>query len=277
MTETATDKQKSDFLQKIRTYLDEKTKTPALPLTFVPQKTGRLDSKIGGEPYLPPGFKYPTIDLAEKQSVDGDESQLVLLAQLNFETLPHLPDFPTTGILQIYIDKNDDVYGINFDRYTEQKGWRIVYHPTIEHDESKLQTPPPVVNYDNLPFEEEHLIVPGTILEEPLTNYDYRFGEIWEEQFESEASELGLERYELAEELFPDEAGFSHKLGGYPAFTQDDPRSDEQYQAHDVLLLQINSDQKIMWGDVGIANFFISRDDLKACRFDRVMYNWDCS
>ncbi len=33
---------------------------------------------------------------------------------------------------------------------------------------------------------------------------------------------------------------------------------------------------EIMWGDAGVANFFIEEEDLKNKRFDRVMYNWDC-
>ena len=41
---------------------------------------------------------------------------LKLLAQLNFEKLPHLEGFPKKGILQFFAGcDDDDVYGINFD------------------------------------------------------------------------------------------------------------------------------------------------------------------
>ena len=33
----------------------------------------------------------------------------------------------------------------------------------------------------------------------------------------------------------------------------------------------------IMWGDVGVANFFIRPEDLKNKDFSKVLYNWDCS
>ncbi|MDE5859478.1 MAG: DUF1963 domain-containing protein, partial [Oscillospiraceae bacterium] len=33
----------------------------------------------------------------------------------------------------------------------------------------------------------------------------------------------------------------------------------------------------IMWGDMGVANFFISENDLKNLDFSKVAYNWDCS
>lgn len=45
-------------------------------------------------------------------------------------------------------------------------------------------------------------------------------------------------------------------------FTQTDPREwEEKYQQHDILLLQIDTDDSlnIMWGDSGVANFFIKK------------------
>ena len=42
--------------------------------------------------------------------------------------------------------------------------------------------------------------------------------------------------------------------------------------------MQIDSDldNDIMWGDMGIANFFITPEDLAAENFDNVLYTWDC-
>ena len=44
------------------------------------------------------------------------------------------------------------------------------------------------------------------------------------------------------------------------------------------LLFQLGSSDQFncMWGDMGVANFFICRDDLKRAEFSSVMYNWDC-
>ena len=39
----------------------------------------------------------------------------------------------------------------------------------------------------------------------------------------------------------------------------------------------IYSDGEIMWGDYGVANFFIHPDDLAKKDFPKVLYNWDCS
>ncbi|WP_169816516.1 DUF1963 domain-containing protein [Deinococcus marmoris] len=51
--------------------------------------------------------------------------------------------------------------------------------------------------------------------------------------------------------------------------TLEDPR---------VLLFQLDSDDdlEVMWGAVGIANFFIPLEDLARADFRRVAYNWDC-
>ena len=33
----------------------------------------------------------------------------------------------------------------------------------------------------------------------------------------------------------------------------------------------------LAWGDGGVANFFITEDDLKNREFNHVNYNWDCT
>ena len=73
-------------------------------------------------------------------------------------------------------------------------------------------------------------------------------------------------------------SGQGSKLGGYPFFTQEDPRTYGDYPTFDTLLLQIDTDDEldIMWGDSGVANFFIALEDLKKRNFSKVLYNWDC-
>lgn len=65
------------------------------------------------------------------------------------------------------------------------------------------------------------------------------------------------------------------QVGGYPCFTQYDPR-EYDYQDYDVLLFQLNTVKDIMWGDSGVANFFIRKEDLENENFSSVLYNWDC-
>ncbi|HBS83154.1 DUF1963 domain-containing protein [Vreelandella alkaliphila] len=55
-------------------------------------------SKFGGKPYWPTNMEYPESKSGEK---------LILLAQLNFEELPNLAEFPQVGILQFFIEDDD--------------------------------------------------------------------------------------------------------------------------------------------------------------------------
>ena len=66
--------------------------------------------------------------------------------------------------------------------------------------------------------------------------------------------------------------GDGHKLGGYPYFTQTDPRSPDTRLR---LLLQLDSDEHMMWGDAGVGNFFIDPEALARADFSRVMLTWD--
>jgi uncharacterized protein YwqG len=68
-----------------------------------------------------------------------------------------------------------------------------------------------------------------------------------------------------------------HKIGGYAEYTQEDPRTDTPAFDAYVQLMQIDSDEEIMWGDAGIAHFYIDPADLAKKDFSKVMYYWDCS
>lgn len=78
---------------------------------------------------------------------------------------------------------------------------------------------------------------------------------------------------EKIENLFD---GAGHKIGGYAYFTQGDPREYNKDQKDDLLLLQIDTDENIMFGDSGVVNFFISYQDLINQNFDKAWFYWDC-
>ena len=75
----------------------------------------------------------------------------------------------------------------------------------------------------------------------------------------------------------------AHQLGGYPYFTQYDPRFEyrsSEATKYTELLFQIDSqfDTKwdLCWGDAGVRNLFISRENLEALDFSDLLYNFDC-
>ena len=46
--------------------------------------------------------------------------------------------------------------------------------------------------------------------------------------------------------------------------------------SNEILLFQLDSQDHILWGDSGVGNFFISKEDLKNKDFSHVRYYWDC-
>ncbi|AGF57706.1 uncharacterized protein YwqG [Clostridium saccharoperbutylacetonicum] len=73
-------------------------------------------------------------------------------------------------------------------------------------------------------------------------------------------------------------SGDGCRIGGYPIFVQYGPRENEELRTFDTLLLQLDCEYEcdLMFGDGGIANFFINEEDLKKLDFTKVLYNWDC-
>ncbi|WP_423251826.1 YwqG family protein [Priestia megaterium] len=257
-------------LEKYRADI-EKTVVPYIKVETAKAETKLYNSKFGGYPYLPIGAEHP---------LDLYGNPMLLLAQINYEEMPHLEDMPTKGMLQFFItatSDKDDIYGADFNNPTKQENFRVVYHKEVVTDESKLITDfsyLKAMNYDYglFPVPEERSL--GFKLDyEPVSTADYRFEYVFDE--ESDLSD----DYDLID-VYVDELDVDgHKIGGYAYFTQDDPRGyNDDLKEYEVLLLQIDTDgeAEIMFGDSGIANFFIKPADLKNLNFKNVMYTWDC-
>jgi uncharacterized protein YwqG len=223
-------------------------------------------SQIGGQPYLPKGFDHP---------LAADGRPLALLVQINFAESPPLPPFPEDGVLQIFIH-DDGLYGLNLEDPFDQSNFRVRYLPAPAETAAALL---PSYGYranldtNSLPFNPRQAFAlalePGHELPLPQSlAFEQAMGADFFAQFGERRWEL-LDRYSQSLSLR------LHKLGGYAQFTQEDPRSAGSPME---LLLQIGSDHAIecMWGDMGIANFFICPVDLERRDFSRVMYHWDC-
>jgi len=260
----------------------EMTALPCVNLEAVRRDAAIWDSKFGGTPYLPPGFDYP-----RDKTPGGSNAPLKLLAQLNFATLPK-PDwgtgqaFPTSGILQFCIacTEDDDVYGADFDDPTAQNGFRVVYHADVIEDASQLQQPPELPSDPMFPFEGEFGL-DATIASMPITGDDFRFDDVFKASFQDIPADEMDETLDAVRDYFIDKyPGTGHRIGGYPYFVQEDPRPypDDGRKAFTQMLLQIDSDVTIMWGDVGVANFFVRPvSGLASLDLSTAMYTWDCS
>lgn len=243
------------------------TKKDSIEISLLPAEDLQLwQSKVGGNPYLPVGKQYP-------QSVEGDDLQL--LAQINFAELPENQHYPKSGILQFFINPHDDLYGLNFDDQKKQDGFRVVFYDKIEQDLALLQSDfpsfaeddiySPIAGQSAIQFEKAESYI-------DMNNFD--FAQKVTDPYEREDEEEFCDEYS---EVF---SASGHRLGGYPFFTQSDPREYNESIQDYILLLQIDTGEaegiEIMWGDSGVGNFFIHPDDLEKRDFSKVVYNWDC-
>lgn len=272
------------------------TARQALHIKIAPEKKpGITDSKFGGIPYWDMKMDYP-------RAKDG--SLLMLIAQINLDELNREgknpgDKLPRCGMLQFFIAM-DDVFGMDFDNTTDSEGrlaqenFRVVYHKTIDEGASKeeiaaLGMPDSASeDVDESPLWGEYGLT-MELEETYIGTDDYRF----EEYFHKAAKTVGWEvaegesgynsfseegRDALFEELEPS----GHWMLGYPFFTQYDPREEyDEKKKYTVQLFQMDSDygdddDYILWGDAGVANFFISEEDLAKEDFRDVLYSWDC-
>ena len=234
-------------------------------------------SKFGGIPYIPNDAGIPT---------DSTGTQLSLLAQINCSELPENKYYPTSGILQFWIGRDANL-GLD-----DKKSYRVTYFDKIDESitsEDVLATYS-IPNKDHTsPFKPESssFKLQFSTGYSFITANDYQFeekvlaliNELYpDEQISDLYTDLEKESYI---KLYSSFKNNSHSLGSYPSFIQWDPRSPEDN--YNFTLLQVDSElnpesdaPEILWGDSGIANFFISVDDLKNLNFDNILFNWDC-
>lgn len=248
---------KLKILEDIYATLKESISLQAKPISG--RWPGNLEiwkSKFGGIPYWPRGEEYPR---------NSEGKPLNLLAQINFIDMPYLEDFPRTGLLQIYID-DDDMYGVE---NRDGKGFKVIYLEndgdySNQSDLSFLQEP------EYFPMECPHSIAFSKV-RRPISTTNPDFDEVFKDYLEIYSDSLDF--YELYDTLI--QADLTHQIGGYPTFIQGEPDFLSQNK-NLKLLLQIGHNEKISFGDAGIANFFISTEDLMDKDFSRIKYNWDC-
>ena len=239
-------------------------------------------SKFGGVPYIAQDAQAP---------VDAEGNQLALLAQINCTELPENDIYPKEGLVQFWISR-DDSFGLN------SKGTNVVKYIKDIDDNitntdvlSKYNLPSEDNADEHSPFQEKDASFSLTFNKgtSTITATDFLFEDIAkdtihelfpDEQVADLYEDLDSEVYET---LFKAFKGVQHAIGGYPTFVQWDPRDPDNKDAYDTMLLQIESewdastkDNLIMWGDSGVANFFINKEKLASLDFEDILFNWDC-
>ena len=281
----------NEDIKKVVLDILEKNKKSMIKISLSDDKPNLFQSKFGGVPYLPKNVEIPK---------NKKNEQLTLLAQINIEELPKNNIYPMEeGILQFWI-LNDDILGLDYDTHLGD-GFKVVYYKEIDKsvtEEEVLEKYKPYKDEDSyFPIEGEFSLnfklTDGyfsdsnddfrEIVDREMKKFHIENKEKYKEILKVYNDKEYLSYWDIWDILEEDkeiggklfEAG--HKIGGFPNFTQSDIRKIGDYE---ILLLQIDSEgtekNEIMWGDCGIANFFIREKDLKELNFDKVIYNWDC-
>lgn len=247
------------------------------------------ESKFGGFPFVPLGGAIPT---------NAEGSQLALLAQINCAQLPENNMYPSDGWLQIWC-LEDEMYGFCSDTIQPETNQKVLYIPAGTQGEPLERVEAMYQPYTNeecpLWFVDDQGAIWGMRLsfthgQQGITYSDGRFRDLFLDRWNKRYPEQAVENfYDLPDEIFEnvvdihDGPDCAHQLGGYPYFTQYDPRFEyrsSEATKYTELLFQIDSqfDTKwdLCWGDAGVRNLFISRENLEALDFSDLLYNFDC-
>lgn len=244
------------------------------------------DSKFGGLPLIPVGGELPLTE---------DGQRLALLAQISCARLPANSLLPAQGYLQFWF-LPDDTYGVDLDDLASGRFSRVLYLPAGDFEPlERVEELYPAFDDSEfgMPFQDAEGHIWGMALtferdEQGITFSSEAFGELFVQEWQRRFPDQPLESfddlpYDWGEGLIwdtPEEQAPQHQLGGYPTFTQYDPRTGE-LAVFDSLLFQIDSQFEqgeflLCWGDMGICNFFLPTDALGELNFSRVLYTYDC-
>ena len=268
-----------DFVEKYPLLAPYKDAILATTQTIAPftwqewQGEGRpplWQSHLGGVPYLPLGDEYPYTNRGYP---------FALFAQINFAEMPPVPDFPTEGILQIFVDGMDDSLGLVGDG--ERPLYR--YYPNVITDDSALQQ-----NLPNAPLQENRQNPPCVLqFQQAQTQYmtysDMRYYDVIVDKNGNRLHDDD----EADDQFFELSCEFDNYIGGYHRTCQYDPRDrfvkgDEPGNSELIrlkqtrLLLQISDELPIFnYYDLSV-QLFVHPDDLRRRDFSGVFSNIDC-
>lgn len=245
-----------------------KTKLSYISIQATPGDDLTLEqSKFGHYPFMPAGFEYPK---------DAQGMYMYPLAQINCREVPVFDGFPESGYLQFYISADHELYGLDFNNQQLQDDFRVLYftEEEVKNYKADFSFLDDVIQSHMVPVNKPHALS-FSLKEQYLGVEDFHNEELNSRIIEMTRQYPEIE-IELRRAFYDTFSSNGHKIGGYAYFTQAEPRDYESPFKDYILLLQMDSDNEIMWGDVGVANFFIHPDDLRKKDFSKVMYNWDC-
>lgn len=220
-------------------------------------------NRLGGPVALPSDTPWP---------LDRQGAAMAFVAQIDFGSMPPLPGFPASGLVQVFVG-SDDLSGANFDD-PRLSDIRIIWQPSPAANAAL--TPSPILS-EFSPLSRRAIERGVALTAAPFAQLPTQSDWQLTQAIDGWYRRPGIEKIDAfldSEELNPPR---HHQVGGHPVFTQDDCRRAGHLDDYDRVLLRVTSDDHVMWGDVGEAVFLIRSRDLSARDFSRVAFSWDCS
>lgn len=269
-----------DFVKKYPLLAPYKDSILATAQTIAPftwqewQGEGRpplWQSHLGGVPYLPLDDEYPYTNRGYP---------FALFAQINFAEMPPIPDFPTEGILQIFVDGMDDL-AIVVREGSDKPFYR--YYPNVITDDSALQQ-----TFPEVPLYQDRKNPPCVMHFEKaqtqyMTNGDMHYEDVI---VDKNGNRLGCsgEAYNQYSDLSWE---FENYIGGYLQTCQYDPRHrivfddvpddpEEVRFEQSRLLLQLTGEFPFFDYYHLLVSFFIHPDDLRQRDFSGMFADASC-
>lgn len=222
----------------------------------------RTVTKFGGIPWWPKDMAWP----------EKDGKPMVMLAQINFGDIPHIDGFPASGLAQFFAADDDPM----------EKGI-VIYHEKVDGATELLNDVPTSTldgeHYDTRPFEgvyypsaRKEISVSNTSENEWLGIFTKYLNEMLHQNWKT-WGDIPKRVWDITWKVTREYPYYGSRIGGHPYFTQNDVRSTEK---KDALILQIDSEDGIMWGDCGIAQFFGDPDAIAKGDFKNAWFTWDC-
>ena len=237
---------------------------PSVQLEAVRDPIGPAGTRIGGPAWLADDEAWP-------QGRDGRPMEF--LAQIDFGELPPLPDYPTEGLLQFFIAR-DDRFGADYED-PSKSDLRLLWRSEPLAGGCLLDQPPFLNELDSTPLDRKVRAAGQALRGSPST----RRPEPGSWPLEQALDELGIGNAANVADLldpFGDEDEPPNRfVGGHPRFVQWDFRKRGFLDDYDRVLVQLDSANGLLWGDCGWAVFMIRRADLLARDFSRVAYSWE--
>lgn len=247
--------EKIQLCQEIVEQIQLESQRPVCRLRLSRESFTITDSHLGGVPYIPHDGEIPA---------DSDGNQLWLCAQINFTQMPHMNNFPESGLLQIFLeDWHFGDFGLERSD-TVQDYWKVVYYPeidktvTIEECQTKMAVPWEDAKRSNMPrpadqfdlqdIQQGHDFLwrcPNVPLkisfqnveQEGVNHEDFRFKTLFAAALKKrlpDADPKGFMPYKLRDNTSEEREALNKvrrqiknggcKMGGYPNYLQDDPR-----------------------------------------------------